>query len=240
MFEPTGPGDCGALNRPVVFFAHGNTASVPEMYDALLRHLVSRGFVVIFPGYPWAFDPPINYGALDTGFVTGIGSLPPGRVDLSRVGFVGHSFGAGAIPRMIQLAAARGWGTTWAPASPERPKPSVCPTWAHRRSSPSARRASHPGSVGHDTAHAFCMYPRLMPSMTIRDVPQDTRDVLAARAKASGRSLQEYVRLELIALAQRDNNQALMERVRARKARSNTSPGLSVEEILEAIHAGRR
>jgi plasmid stability protein len=40
-------------------------------------------------------------------------------------------------------------------------------------------------------------------SITIRDVPDDIRDELAARARLSGRSLQEYLRAELIELAGR-------------------------------------
>ena len=35
-------------------------------------------------------------------------------------------------------------------------------------------------------------------SITIRDVPDDARDELAARAALSGRSLQEYLRAQLI------------------------------------------
>lgn len=42
-----------------------------------------------------------------------------------------------------------------------------------------------------------------MPAITIRDVPDDARDQLAARASASGRSLQQYLRAELIRLAER-------------------------------------
>ena len=38
-------------------------------------------------------------------------------------------------------------------------------------------------------------------SITIRDVPDETRDELAARAAATGRSLQEYLRSKLIDLA---------------------------------------
>ena len=37
-----------------------------------------------------------------------------------------------------------------------------------------------------------------MTSITIRDVPEETRDELAARAALAGRSLQEYLRLLLI------------------------------------------
>ena len=40
-----------------------------------------------------------------------------------------------------------------------------------------------------------------MPSITIRDVSGDVRDELAARARLSGRSLQEFLRMELIELA---------------------------------------
>jgi hypothetical protein len=35
-------------------------------------------------------------------------------------------------------------------------------------------------------------------SITIRDVPDETRDELAARAALSGRSLQEYLRARLV------------------------------------------
>ena len=42
-----------------------------------------------------------------------------------------------------------------------------------------------------------------MPSITIRNVPPETRDELAARAAASGWSLQEYLLGELIELARR-------------------------------------
>jgi plasmid stability protein len=38
-------------------------------------------------------------------------------------------------------------------------------------------------------------------SITVRDVPDQTRDELASRAALSGRSLQEYLRAKLIELA---------------------------------------
>ena len=79
-----------------------------------------------------------------------------------------------------------------------------------------------------------------MTSMTIRDVPDETRDVLAARAKASGRSLQEYVRLELIALAKREEKQAWVEQVLERKRSRTNAVHFSVEDILEARDSGRR
>jgi plasmid stability protein len=45
------------------------------------------------------------------------------------------------------------------------------------------------------------MQYRSMTSITIRNVPDEVRDELAARARLSGRSLQEYLRSELIRLA---------------------------------------
>jgi antitoxin FitA len=53
--------------------------------------------------------------------------------------------------------------------------------------------------------------------ITICEVPDEVREELAARAALSGRSLEEYVRAELIALAQRPSAAVWMARVRARK-----------------------
>lgn len=77
-----------------------------------------------------------------------------------------------------------------------------------------------------------------MPSITIRDVPEETRDELAARAAGSGRSLQEYLRAELIALAARPSMESLMQRVEERVARSGTR--VTAAQILEARDADRR
>lgn len=116
IFEPSGSGEpftggsCNDTLRPIIFFAHGYPASFTEGYTALLNHLVSNGFVVIYPGYQLDFDPPQQYLALNAGFVAGISATP--RADTSRAGFVGHSWGGGMTPRMMQLAHERGWGST--------------------------------------------------------------------------------------------------------------------------------
>ena len=75
-------------------------------------------------------------------------------------------------------------------------------------------------------------------SITIRDVPDETRDELAARARLTGRSLQEYLRSQLIELASQPDAETLMRRVRSRKAA--TGSGLSAEEILAYRDADRR
>lgn len=54
-------------------------------------------------------------------------------------------------------------------------------------------------------------------SITIGEVPDEVRDELAARAAVCGRSLEDYIRNELMALAQRPSAAVWMARVRARK-----------------------
>lgn len=77
-----------------------------------------------------------------------------------------------------------------------------------------------------------------MPSITIRDVPVETRDELAARAALTGRSLQEYLRAQLIDLARRPDAETLMRRVRARKQR--TGSRLTAEQVVGYRDADRR
>ena len=77
-----------------------------------------------------------------------------------------------------------------------------------------------------------------MASITIRDVPDDVRDELASRAALAGRSLQEHLRAELIALARRPSAEALMARVRARKRATGSE--LSAESIVAHRDADRR
>ena len=77
-----------------------------------------------------------------------------------------------------------------------------------------------------------------MASITVRDVPDSARDELASRAARSGRSLQEYLRKELIDLASRPDPQALAERITERKRRTGTT--LAGAKIIEHRDAGRR
>ena len=75
-------------------------------------------------------------------------------------------------------------------------------------------------------------------AITIRDVPDETKEELAARAARSGRSLQEYVRMRLIELAAAPDADELVSRIRERKA--TTRSRLSVESILEYRDRDRR
>jgi len=75
-------------------------------------------------------------------------------------------------------------------------------------------------------------------SITIRDVPNATRDELAARAAASGRSLQEFLRAQLIELVARPDAETLIARIRQRKA--TTGSRLEADRILGHRDADRR
>lgn len=75
-------------------------------------------------------------------------------------------------------------------------------------------------------------------SITVRDVPDETRNELAARAALAGRSLQEYLRAKLIELAGQPDAEALVARIRARKAAHPVS--LTAEQILAYRGEDRR
>ncbi|WP_217644671.1 FitA-like ribbon-helix-helix domain-containing protein [Geodermatophilus amargosae] len=67
--------------------------------------------------------------------------------------------------------------------------------------------------------------------MTILDVPDETRDELAARAARAGQSLQEYVRAQLIELARRPSRIDFWDRVEHRVR--STESSLAAQEILD-------
>ena len=75
-------------------------------------------------------------------------------------------------------------------------------------------------------------------SITIRDIPDETSEELAARAAQTGRSLQEYLRARLVELASTPDAEVWMARVRARKAATGVS--ISVDQILAHRDADRR
>ena len=76
-----------------------------------------------------------------------------------------------------------------------------------------------------------------MPAITIRNVPQDVRNRLAARAAASGRSLQEYLLAEFTSMSVRPSMKDVVAGMRARVTGSGTNIG--AEEIVEIIRRDR-
>ena len=75
-------------------------------------------------------------------------------------------------------------------------------------------------------------------SLTVRNVPDQTCNELAARAARSGRSLQEYLRRELISMAETPDMETVLARIETRIQATKTT--ISTEEILEHLHADRK
>jgi plasmid stability protein len=74
--------------------------------------------------------------------------------------------------------------------------------------------------------------------INIRDVPEEVRDELAARAALQGKSMQEFLRAELQRLASRPSIDAWLQQVRRRKRGTQTR--ISSKQILENKDADRR
>jgi plasmid stability protein len=77
-----------------------------------------------------------------------------------------------------------------------------------------------------------------MVAITIRDIPDEVRDELAARAAGSGQSLQEYLRGLLVATADKPTPRDVIARARARV--NATKARLDAAAILAAKDADRR
>ena len=74
-------------------------------------------------------------------------------------------------------------------------------------------------------------------SITIRDVPDDTSQELAARAAATGRSLQEYLRARLVEFASAPDAEVWVARVQARELATGSKIG--ADRILAHREADR-
>ncbi len=75
-------------------------------------------------------------------------------------------------------------------------------------------------------------------AITVRDVPDEVRDELAARAARAGKSLQEYLRGMLVDTAARPPVDDVIARARARV--DATGVRADAESILAARDADRR
>lgn len=75
-------------------------------------------------------------------------------------------------------------------------------------------------------------------AITVRGVPDEVRDELAARAARAGQSLQEYLRSMLVEAASRPTTQDVIARARARV--ESTGVRLDAASIIAARDADRR
>lgn len=78
-----------------------------------------------------------------------------------------------------------------------------------------------------------------MATIQIREIPEDVYEVIRVRARASGRSIQSYMRDVVVDVASRpttDEVLATMEDVRA----ASPSPGATRASVLDALAELRR
>lgn len=109
--EPDGPFDNHPEKFPIVFFLQALDGNHPIHYVHLLFHIVSKGSCVVFATVDTVFvTHEIRYNQLWNGVSKAVNLLSD-RMDTSKIGFVGHSFGAGAAPSMYKRALEAQWGS---------------------------------------------------------------------------------------------------------------------------------
>jgi uncharacterized protein (TIGR03437 family) len=109
VFRPAGL----TAPAPVVFFAPGYNNNDPKEYEALINHIVSRGYALIYaPFQLLSSDISLHERRYDTiwaGFDEAVKRYGE-SFDFNRVGYVGHSYGAAATLAMMARGLERGWG----------------------------------------------------------------------------------------------------------------------------------
>jgi Chlorophyllase enzyme len=106
------PSNATVQNKvPVVFFAHGFGGTNYQFYETLMRQLASNGYIVVFSPYSSSIltTHTVRYNQLWNGFLTAV-QQNAAIMNTTKVGFAGHSYGAGATPDMVRRGVAQGWG----------------------------------------------------------------------------------------------------------------------------------
>lgn len=101
VFSPTS----AATERPVLFYSHAFGGTDWSRMLGFFEMLISHDYVVVFVPYPTT-GPTIcgRYDILETGFAEAVRlHRADARMDTTRVGYIGHSFGGGASSRMAHL-----------------------------------------------------------------------------------------------------------------------------------------
>jgi plasmid stability protein len=74
-------------------------------------------------------------------------------------------------------------------------------------------------------------------TLQIRDVPEDVHATIRSRAALAGQSISEYLLAQVTGLARHPTQAEVAERIRTM---ARQSPGPSDDDILAALHEGRR
>lgn len=77
-------------------------------------------------------------------------------------------------------------------------------------------------------------YSSAMATIQVRDIPEDVAQTYRQRAQASGKSLQSYLREQLIAMARRRDKAEVMAVVE-QTLEGDPAPGLSEDTIRSAL-----
>ncbi|MGH9801564.1 MAG: hypothetical protein ACRD82_14470, partial [Blastocatellia bacterium] len=110
VFRPAG----AIAPVPVIFFVPGFNNNDPDEYRPLINHIVSRGYALVYAPFQFfSGDFSLHekrYNTIWAGLEEAIKRFGS-SFDLTRVGFAGHSYGAAALPAMMQRGVVgKGWG----------------------------------------------------------------------------------------------------------------------------------
>ena len=83
---------------PVIFLLHGFSSPSAEPYMPLISFAVSKGYTVVYPLYfSDSREVTENYSVMSAG-IEGAIAAHPELMDLTKVGYMEHSYGGGAVP----------------------------------------------------------------------------------------------------------------------------------------------
>ena len=98
---------------PAIVLLHGFQWPIPDFYQGFINNLVSQGYHVVFPSYLLFEMSTITskrYELMLKGALEGLAVLG-NTVDTTRIGFIGHSYGGGAVPAVAwHFLKIRRWG----------------------------------------------------------------------------------------------------------------------------------
>jgi dienelactone hydrolase len=99
---------------PCVLFCPRFGSDNPADYRGLIEHIVSNGVVVIFPLYEanTFTRRSVEVGPRTDAIFSLVAGAAKNIIDTTRIGFIGHSYGAGIIPAIAtRLMDHTGWGS---------------------------------------------------------------------------------------------------------------------------------